>query len=52
MLRQCGAQELIIIDPAEDCGARRFGLKDGDKLLMPGGFWPIVGTFSNGGDRS
>lgn len=43
-----GAQELIIGAGA----SRRFGVKDGDKLLMPGGFWPIVGTFSNGGDRS
>jgi len=32
--------------------SRRLGLKTGDQLLMPGGFWPIVGTFSNGGDRS
>lgn len=43
-----GAQELIVGAGA----ARRFGLKSGDELLMPGGFWPIVGTFSNGGDRS
>lgn len=43
-----GAQELIVGAGA----ARRFGLKNGDKLLMPGGFWPLVGTFSNGGDRS
>jgi putative ABC transport system permease protein len=47
MLRP-GSQELIIGVGA----SRRFGLKSGDKLLMPGGFWPIVGTFSNGGDRS
>lgn len=43
-----GAQELIV-----GVGAlRRFGVKVGDKLLMPGGHWPIVGAFSNGGDRS
>ncbi|HVQ15033.1 MAG TPA: ABC transporter permease, partial [Vicinamibacterales bacterium] len=47
MLRT-GSQELIIGVGA----SRRFGLKSGDKLLLPGGFWPIVGTFSNGGDRS
>jgi putative ABC transport system permease protein len=47
MLRT-GSQELLIGVGA----SRRFGLKSGDKLLMPGGFWPIVGTFSNGGDRS
>jgi putative ABC transport system permease protein len=47
MLRT-GSQELIIGVAA----SRRFGLKSGDELLMPGGFWPIVGTFSNGGDRS
>ncbi len=43
-----GAQELLIGAGA----SRRFRVKDGDKVLMPGGFWPIVGTFSNGGDRS
>jgi len=43
-----GAQELLIGAGA----ARRFRVKDGDRILMPGGFWPIVGTFSNGGDRS
>ena len=43
-----GSQELVIGVGT----SRRFGLKSGDKLLMPGGFWPIVGTFSNGGDRS
>jgi putative ABC transport system permease protein len=43
-----GAQELLIGVGA----SRRFKVKDGDKVLMPGGFWPIVGTFSNGGDRS
>jgi putative ABC transport system permease protein len=47
MLRS-GAQELIVGVAA----SRRFGLKTGDELLMPGGFWPIVGTFSNGADRS
>lgn len=29
-----------------------FGLKPGDEVLMPGGPWPIVGTFSNGGEKS
>jgi len=43
-----GSQELLVGAGA----SRRFGLKTGDTLLMPGGFWPIVGTFSNGGDRS
>jgi putative ABC transport system permease protein len=47
MLRP-GAQELVIGVGA----SRRFGLKSGDQLLMPGGSWPIVGTFSTGGDRS
>jgi putative ABC transport system permease protein len=47
MLRT-GAQEVIIGTGL----SRRFGLKTGDEVLMPGGFWPIVGTFSNGGDRS
>jgi putative ABC transport system permease protein len=43
-----GAQELII-----GVGASKvLGLKIGDKVLMPGGFWPIVGTFSNGGDAA
>lgn len=41
-----GAQELLI-----GVGASKvLGLRIGDKVLMPGGFWPIVGTFSNGGD--
>ena len=43
-----GTQELIIGIGA----AKVLGLKIGDKVLMPGGFWPIVGTFSNGGDAS
>jgi putative ABC transport system permease protein len=47
MLRT-GRQELLIGVGA----SRRFGLKSGDTLLMPDGSWPIVGTFSNGGDRS
>lgn len=47
MLRS-GSQELLIGAGA----SRRFGLKSGDQVLLPGGFWPIVGTFSNGGDRS
>jgi len=47
MLRT-GAQELLIGVGA----AHVFGLKTGDKVLMPGGFWPVVGTFSSGGDRT
>jgi putative ABC transport system permease protein len=43
-----GAQELIIGVGA----SRRFGRKPGDKVLVPGGSWPIVGTFSNGGEKS
>ena len=43
-----GVQELLIGVGA----AQVLGLKIGDKVLMPGGFWPIVGTFSNGGDAS
>jgi putative ABC transport system permease protein len=43
-----GAQELLI-----GVGASKvLGLKNGDKVLLPGGFWPIVGTFSNGGDAA
>ncbi len=43
-----GVHELLI-----GVGASKvLGLKIGDKVLMPGGFWPIVGTFSNGGDAS
>jgi len=43
-----GARELII-----GVGASKvLRLKIGDKVLMPGGFWPIVGIFSNGGDAS
>ena len=43
-----GAQELLI-----GVGASKvFGLKTGDKVLVPGGSWPIVGTFSNGGDAA
>jgi putative ABC transport system permease protein len=43
-----GAQELLI-----GVGASKvLGLKIGDTVLMPGGFWPIVGSFSNGGDAS
>ena len=41
-----GAQELLI-----GVGASKvLGLKIGDTVFLPGGFWPIVGTFSNGGD--
>lgn len=43
-----GAQELIIGVGA----SRRFGVKPGDTVLVPGGSWPVVGTFSNGGERS
>jgi putative ABC transport system permease protein len=32
--------------------ANVFDLKTGDEVLMPAGFWPIVGTFSSGGDRT
>ena len=47
MLRT-GAQELII-----GAGASKvLGLKIGDKVLLPNGFWPIVGMFSNGGDAA
>lgn len=43
-----GVQELLI-----GVGASKvLGLGIGDKVLMPGGFWPIVGIFSNGGDAS
>jgi putative ABC transport system permease protein len=43
-----GAHELLI-----GVGASRvLGLRNGDKVLMPGGFWPIVGTFSNAGDAT
>jgi putative ABC transport system permease protein len=43
-----GAQELLM-----GVGASKvLGLNIGDKVLMPGGFWPIVGTFSNGGDAA
>jgi putative ABC transport system permease protein len=45
-LFRTGAQELTI-----GIGASKvLGLKVGDEVLMPGGFWPIVGVFSNGGD--
>jgi putative ABC transport system permease protein len=47
MLRT-GAQELVVGIGASNV----FGLKSGDAILMPGGFWPIVGTFSSGGDRT
>ena len=43
-----GAQELII-----GVGASKvLGMTVGEKVLLPGGFWPIVGTFSNGGDAT
>jgi putative ABC transport system permease protein len=45
MLRT-GAQELLI-----GIGASKLlGLRVGDRVLLPGGYWPIVGVFSNGGD--
>jgi putative ABC transport system permease protein len=47
-LFRSGAQELVIGVGA----SRTFGLKTGDRLLMPGGYWPIVGTFSSDGDRT
>jgi putative ABC transport system permease protein len=47
MLRT-GAQELLVGVGA----AKVFGVKTGDKMPMPGGVWPIVGTFSSGGDRT
>jgi putative ABC transport system permease protein len=43
-----GVQELLIGVGASIV----LRLKIGDKVLMPGGYWPIVGTFSNGGDAS
>lgn len=43
-----GAQELLIGVGA----AKVLGLKIGDTVFVPGGFWPIVGLFSNGGDAS
>jgi putative ABC transport system permease protein len=46
MLRS-GAQELVIGAGA----SRMFGMNPGDQVIMPGGYWPIVGVFSNGGDR-
>src|SRR6185312_1297292 len=39
-------------DPLEIRGIGPTGIRIGDKVLMPGGFWPIVGIFSNGGDAS
>jgi len=44
-LYQTGRQELIIGIQA----ARAFGLKVGDKALLPSGEWPIVGIFAAGG---
>ncbi len=44
-LFQTGRQELIV-----GVGATRaFGLHVADKIILPGGEWPIVGTFSAGG---
>ncbi len=42
-----GAQELIVGVGA----SRMFGMETGDKVLMPDGDWPVVGTFSNGGEK-
>jgi len=44
MFRQ-GARELIVGVAAQDQFA---GLNVGDKVIMPDGAWPIVGTFSTG----
>jgi putative ABC transport system permease protein len=44
-LFQSGRRELIIGVRA----ARAFGLKVGDKVILPDGEWPIVGAFSAGG---
>jgi len=42
-----GARELIVGIAAQ----REFrGLEVGDKVIMPGGIWPIVGGFTTGGD--
>ena len=43
-----GARELIVGVGASNV----LGLRIGDKVLLPGGYWPIVGVFSNGGDAS
>jgi putative ABC transport system permease protein len=42
-----GAQEVIVGAGA----ARMFNMHVGEKVLMPSGHWPIVGVFSNGGDK-
>jgi len=47
MLRT-GSQELLVGVGA----AKVFGVKTGDKMPMPGGVWPIVGSFSSGGDAT
>jgi putative ABC transport system permease protein len=44
-LFQPGRQELIVGVRAE----RAFGLKVGQKVILPNGEWPIVGAFSAGG---
>jgi putative ABC transport system permease protein len=41
-----GAQELVVGQSAQDQLA---GLKIGDKVILPGGAWPVVGVFSTGG---
>ena len=42
-----GARELIIGIAAQ---TEFRGLEVGDKVIMPGGEWPIVGSFTTGGD--
>jgi putative ABC transport system permease protein len=42
---QPGLHEIIVGDGAE----RVFGLKVGDRVIMPDGEWPVVGAFSAGG---
>ncbi|HWC62514.1 MAG TPA: ABC transporter permease [Rhizomicrobium sp.] len=46
MLRP-GSRELIVGKAAQD---RFVGMAVGDKIILPGGEWPIVGIFSTGGD--
>lgn len=44
---RAGAQELVIGRNI----ARKFGLPRGSRVSAPGGDWPIVGVFSDGGSR-
>jgi putative ABC transport system permease protein len=46
MLRP-GSRELIVGKAAQD---RFVGMAVGDKIILPGGEWPIVGIFSTDGD--